>query len=65
MMGNEHTFKFRGKIYALTDKWEETSVNESKDFQLKQFEYLISVGDWVTMENRVINQIKFGYLKQI
>lgn len=62
---NEYSFKFRGKIYKLTDKWEETCVNDSKAFQLEQFNYLESIQDFIAMENRVNNQIKFGYLEQI
>ena len=61
----EYTFKFRGKTYKLTDKWEETCLNDSKAFQLKQFKYLEKIGDYITMENRVNNQEKFGYLEEI
>ena len=61
----DFTFKFRGNTYKLTDKWEETCINDSKEFQLQQFKYIESIGDFVTMENRIINQLKFGYLKQI
>lgn len=61
----EFSFKFRGKTYKLTDKWEETCINDSKAFQLDQFKYLESIQDFITMENRVNNQIKFGYLEQI
>jgi len=62
---DKYTFKFRGKIYKLTDKWEETCINDSKEFQMKQFEYLDKVRDYLTMKNRIINQIKFGYLEEI
>jgi len=61
----EFTFKFRGKTYQLTDKWEETCVNDSKDFQMKQFRYVDKIGDYITMENRINNQIMLGYLKEI
>ena len=61
----DFTFKFRGNTYKLTDKWEETCINDSKAFQLQQFKYIESIGDFVTMENRINNQIKFGYLEQI
>lgn len=61
----EVTFKFKGKIYKLTDKWEETCLNDSKEFQLEQFNYLIKTKDYTTLENRIINQEKFGYLKEI
>ena len=61
----EFAFKFKGKIYKLTDKWEETCVNDSKEFQLEQFNYLIKTKYYTTLENRIINQEKFGYLKEI
>jgi len=61
----EFIFKFRGKTYQLTDKWEETMVNDSKDFQLFQFKSLIKARDYVTLKNRIINQERFGYLKEI
>jgi len=61
----EVSFKFKGRLYALTDKWEETCLNDSKEFQLEQFNYLIKIKDYTTIENRIINQEKFGYLKQM
>jgi hypothetical protein len=61
----EYTFRFRGKSYQLTDKWEEDSVNNSKGFQLKQFKYLEEIHDYDTIKNRISNQIKFGYLKEL
>lgn len=61
----EYTFKFRGKAYQLTDKWEETMVNDSKDFQLFQFESLLKAHDYETVKRRIVNQLKFGYLKEI
>ena len=61
----EFTFKFKRKLFAFTDKWEETCLNDSKEFQLEQFNYLIETKDYTTLENRIINQEKFGYLKEI
>ena len=61
---DKHCFKFKNKIYELTDKWEETCINDSKDFQMEQFNYLVKIKDFKTMENRVNNQIMLGYLKQ-
>jgi hypothetical protein len=61
----EVSFKFKGRLYALTDKWEETCLNDSKEFQLEQVNYLIETKDYTTLENRIINQEKFGYLKEI
>jgi hypothetical protein len=61
----EFTFKFKGKTYRLTDKWEETCVNDSKAFQMQQFKYVDSIGDYVTMENRINNQKMLGYLEEV
>jgi hypothetical protein len=62
---DKHCFKFKNKIYELTDLWEETCINDSKDFQMEQFNYLLKIKDFTTMENRVNNQILLGYLRQI
>jgi hypothetical protein len=59
----KHCFKFKNVIYQLTDMWEETCLNDSKDFQMEQFEYLVKIKDFVTMENRVNNQLMLGYIK--
>lgn len=61
---NKHSFRFKNTIYELTDMWEETCLNDSKDFQMVQFNYLLEVKDFITMENRVNNQILLGYLKE-
>ena len=60
----KHCFKFNNIIYELTDMWEETCLNDSKDFQMEQFEYLVKIKDFITMENRINNQIMLRYLKQ-
>jgi len=60
----KHCFKFKNIIYQLTDMWEETCLNDSKDFQMEQFEYLIKIKDFITMENRINNQIMLGYIKK-
>ena len=62
---NNHRFKFKNEIYELTDKWEETCVNDSKDFQIQQYNYLLKIHDYQTVANRIINQITFGFLKKV
>jgi hypothetical protein len=64
-MESSYTFKFKNITYKLTDKWEETCLNDSKQFQLEQFEHLIKTHDYVTVQNRINNQLKFGYLQKI
>ena len=61
---DKHSFKFKNKIYELTDKWEETCINDSKEFQMEQFNYLLKIKEYTTMENRINNQIMLGYLKK-
>ena len=61
---DKYSFKFKNVIYELTDLWEETCINDSKDFQMEQFNYLLKIKDFTTMENRVNNQIMLGYLKE-
>ncbi len=62
---DKHSFIFKNKLYQLTDKWEETCLNDSKDFQMDQFNYLLEIKEYTTMENRINNQIMLGYLKEI
>lgn len=64
-VSNKYSFTFNKNTYRLTDKWEETMVNTSKDFQMKQFEYLLEIHDYKTMSNRIINQISVGFLEKI
>jgi len=61
----KYLIRFKGNTYQLTDKWEETCLNDSKKFQIEQFKYLEEIKDYVTFENRINNQLKFGYLKEI
>ena len=67
----QYIFKFKNITYQLTDYWEDTdryqfdTLQEAKDFQIMQFRYLIEVSDFVTMENRLRNQIMRGYVKEL
>jgi hypothetical protein len=60
-----YTITLKGSTYQLTDKWEETCLNDSKQFQMEQFQYLEQIVDYLTFENRLNNQIKLGYIKKI
>jgi len=59
------TFKYKAKTYEFTDQWAETCLAESAAFQLQQFKYLVEIGDFNTLTNRINNQIKFGFLKEV
>ena len=68
---DKHSFIFKKKVYRLTDFWGITddhqfdSIEQGKDFQIDQFNYLIKIHDYVTMENRINNQIMLGYLEEV
>ena len=67
----KHSFKFKNKIYELTDFWgisddyQFSNLEKGKEFQMDQFNYLLEIKDYTTMENRINNQIMLGYLKEI
>ena len=67
---DKYSFKFKNIIYELTDLWGVTdhyqfyTIEQGKDFQMEQFNYLLKIKDFITMENRVNNQIMLGYLKK-
>ena len=46
----KYTFRYKGVLYECLD--------ENRDFQLFQFNAIIKNQDWVTMENRITNQLK-------
>ena len=48
----DYTFTFKGKVYEC--------IGEDKDFQIEQFRFAIKDRQWITIENRIINQLKFG-----
>ena len=67
----QYTFKFKNIMYQLTDHWGDTdsyqfdTLQEAKDFQMDQFNYLLKIKEYTKMENRIINQLKFGYLVEV
>jgi len=50
---------------SVVNRTEETCSNDSKDFQMDQFNYLLEIKEYNTLENRINNQIMLGYLKEI
>ena len=57
-INNPYQFKFRNKVYEC--------IGEDKDWQIKQFRFAIEDKQWVTVKNRITNQILWGpRLKEI
>jgi len=59
----QYQFQYRGKTYECIDEDEvsiQPGLNPSRDFQIGQFKFIIETQDWVTMENRIVNQLKWG-----
>lgn len=51
MKQNNYQFVFEGKTYEC--------IGEDKDFQIEQFRFAIKDRQWVTVKNRIINQLKW------
>jgi len=59
------TYTFNTITYEIivTDEWD---CNEQRMNQIKSdFEYCESIGDWTTINNRMTNGIKWGWLVPI
>jgi len=50
-MTNSYQFNFKGKTYECT--------GEDKDLQIRNFNHCIETRDWITIKNRVNNQLKW------
>ena len=48
---NDYQFTYKGTLYECT--------GETKDFDIKQFRFIIETHDWITMKNRIINQLRW------
>ena len=55
------TFTFRGKTYEIVSN---DSMRTSEDL-LRDFEHCVTVSDWKTIENRIINGTTWGWMKEI
>lgn len=50
-MMNSYQFKFKGKLYEC--------CGEDKDLQIRNFNHCIETRDWLTLKNRIQNQLKW------
>lgn len=58
-------YNFEGKKYeiTITDEWD---MNEQREEQIvRDFKYLESKRDWLTIKNRITNGLWTGWLKHI
>ena len=66
MEGKRYAITYRKQKYELDPEyWDETSANSSREFQLMQLNYCIEVGDFITLENRINNMLKWGGIKKV
>jgi hypothetical protein len=49
---NEYQFRFKNKVYEC--------IGENKEFDIEQFRFAIKDKQWLTVSNRIINQLKWG-----
>lgn len=58
------TIKYKGIEYELDSEYfTGNSVNNSVDFQLLQLKTCVEQKDFVTLENRIENMLKWGGIK--
>lgn len=66
MEDKQYTITYRKQKYELdAEYWDETQPNNSRAFQLRQLTYCVEVGDFVTLENRINNMLKWGGIKKV
>jgi hypothetical protein len=59
-------FTFKSKTYQIDENyWDGEMPNTSAEFQYEQLIYCIQIQDWVTLENRITNMLKWGGLIEI
>lgn len=48
----KYVFEYGGKRYEC--------IGENRDFDIEQFKFAIQDKQWMTIKNRIINQLKWG-----
>ena len=66
MKDKKYTITYRKQKYELDPEyWDEEQPNSTMEFQLSQLNYCVEVGDFVTLENRINNMLKWGGMKKV
>lgn len=66
MKDKKYTTTYRKQEYELDPEyWDEEQPNSTMEFQLSQLNYCVEVGDFVTLENRINNMLKWGGIKKV
>lgn len=66
MEDKKYTITYRKQEYELDPEyWDEEQPNSTMEFQLSQLNYCVEVGDFVTLENRINNMLKWGGIKKV
>lgn len=66
MKDKKYTITYRKQKYELDPEyWDEEQPNSTMEFQLSQLNYCVEVGDFITLENRINNMLKWGGIKKV
>ena len=66
MKDKKYIITYRKQKYELDPEyWDEEQPNSTREFQLSQLNYCVKVGDFITLENRINNMLKWGGIKKI
>lgn len=61
---NNYTFKFKGKNYEIIPNIDNPREKE-KEILLSDFQYCFEIGDYNTIENRIVNGLIYGWVKEV
>lgn len=66
MKDKKYIITYRKQKYELDPEyWDEEQPNTTREFQLSQLKYCVKVGDFITLENRINNMLKWGGIKKV
>lgn len=61
---NPAYIKYKGKSYTIEDNSDDEESIQTNEWLKQQIEYAMEMGDWVTVDNRIINGLKWGWIKE-
>jgi len=65
MSDNKYIYKYKGKSYEIMCNDEGEWSEQRKEQILNDFKHCEKIGEWITINNRMTNGIKWGWLKEV
>jgi hypothetical protein len=61
---NPANIQYRGKYYTIEDNSDDEESIQTNEWIKQQIEYAMKIGDWVTVDNRISNGLRWGWIKE-